>query len=459
MMGQKDGQMQMVIMDLGELVPQNHLLKRIDSLVSFDFIYEMMAPYYSQTGRPSIDPVCMVKMLLVGYLYGVKSERRLMEEVHYNLAYRWFCGFDLMDSIPNHSTFSKNRVFRWRESGLFEEIFLRIVRQCVDMNLVNGENMVADGSYIPANVSRDSWIDIETCMEKSMNSYLDALDAELANQPGFRVPEKRQVVETHTTSTTDPECGFIHHGTKRGIGYLLEATTDCKAGILTGIDVYPANQKESLIILRHLEKQMHLSGLQYQKIALDRGYDTGAVHRGLELLGITGYMPPIEFSNSPQKYGFTYVPEDDLFLCPKSKPLKYYRLNCNRSTGKYLRCYQTDGATCTSCSQRPNCFDKTGKRRRILASSCYPAFHRGHERVGTPKYYEMMRKRKIWSEGSFSVLKREHLISKIRKRGIRSATEECLLAASALNLKRMVKAIFFSFYRSMFLWRINKCCA
>ena len=119
------------------------------------------------------------------------------------------------------------------------------------------------------------------------------------------------------------------------------------------------------------------------------------------------------------------------------------RLNCNQSTGKYLRCYQVEGDARMHCPKRPNCFDKAGIRRRVLASSCYPAFHRGHQRVGTPEYLSMMRLRKIWAEGSFSVLKREHCISKIRKRGILAATEECLLAAMALNLKRMVNAVYF----------------
>ena len=123
--------------------------------------------------------------------------------------------------------------------------------------------------------------------------------------------------------------------------------------------------------------------------------------------------------------------------------LTYHRLNCNQSTGKYLRCYQIEDDACKHCVKRPSCFDKAGIRRRVLASSCYPAFYRGHQRVGTPEFLSMMRLRKIWAEGSFSVLKREHCISKIRKRGILAATEECLLAAMALNLKRMVNAIFF----------------
>ena len=178
-----------------------------------------------------------------------------------------------------------------------------------------------------------------------------------------------------------------------------------------------------------------------QNIALDRGYDTGAVHRGLELLGITGYIPAIQFSNSPEKYGFYYLPQEDAFCCPEGAKLVYQRLNCSQTTGKYLRCYQVQGDTCRHCKQNATCFKQTGVRRRILGSSCYPAFYRGHERIGSDTYWHMMRLRKIWAEGSFSVLKREHCLSKIRKRGIPAVTEECLLSAMALNLKRMVRAI------------------
>lgn len=163
----------------------------------------------------------------------------------------------------------------------------------------------------------------------------------------------------------------------------------------------------------------------------------------LELLGITGYIPAIQFPNTPEKYGFTYNPQQDAFVCPEGKLLTYHRLNCNQSTGKYLRCYQASCTDCSHCGRRKTCFETNSNRRRVLASSCYPAFFRGHSRVGTPAYLSMMRLRKIWAEGSFSVLKREHCLSKIRKRGIPAVTEECLLSVMALNLKRMVKASFF----------------
>ena len=351
MMGRQSRQMAMIFVDIESLIPETHLLRKIERMVSFDFIYDLLAPYYPATGRPSVDPVSMFKMLLIGYLYGIKSERRLVEEVQLNIAYRWFCGFELDDTIPNHSTFSKTRTRKWQQSSLFQKAFYEIVKQCIDSGL------------------------------------------------------------------------------------------DCKHGILTGVDVYSANEKESLLVLRHLERQINL-GIPMSRLALDRGYETGAVHRGLELLGITGYIPAIQFSNPPEKYGFSYDPQLDAFICPEGVPLTYHRLNCSKSTGKYLRCYQVEGDVCMHCPKRPSCFDKAGIRRRVLASSCYPAFFRGHQRVGTPEYLAMMRLRKIWAEGSFSVLKREHCISRIRKRGILAATEECLLAAMALNLKRMVNAIF-----------------
>lgn len=443
MMGRKSGQIGMLMVDMGSMIPSGHLLKKIDATVNFDFIYEILAPYYPPVGRPSVDPVCMFKMLLVGYLYGIKSERRLVEEIQLNIAYRWFCGFELDDTIPDHSTFSKTRVRKWNQSKLFQKVFCKIVQLCIESDLVDGNAMAADGSYLPSNVSRNSWVDIELEVEKSMQSYLDRLDEELAEQPGFKKPPAQIVKKSYTISTTDPDCGYINHGNKCGIGYLMEATVDCKHGILTGVDVYAANRKESLLVLRHLERQIQY-GVPMKQIALDRGYDTGAVHRGLELLGITGYIPTIQFSNSPEKYGFFYAQQEDAFVCPEGKLLRYHKLYCNKSTGKYLRNYQAAEQDCQFCPRRSSCLDKISTRRRILASSCYPAFFRGHARVGTPKYLSMMRLRKIWAEGSFSVMKREHCLSKIRKRGISAAIEECLLSAMALNLKRMAKATFFA---------------
>lgn len=209
MMGRTDGQMRMIVLDLSELIPTNHLLRKIEASISFSFIYDLLAPFYPAVGRPSVDPVSMFKMLLVGYLYGIKSERRLVQEIQLNIAYRWFCGFELADKIPDHSTFSKTRIRKWNESQLFSKAFIEIVRQCIEAGLVDGKEMAADGSYLPAQVSRNSWVDLETTVEQSMFSYLDALDQELSEQPGFKKPPTRTIKKKVTTSTTDPECGYI----------------------------------------------------------------------------------------------------------------------------------------------------------------------------------------------------------------------------------------------------------
>ena len=147
--------------------------------------------------------------------------------------------------------------------------------------------MAADGTYLPANVSKESWIDTEAETELSMQSYLDRLDEELSKQPGFKRPPAKTIRKRRTTSKTDPDSGCINHGKKSGIGYLMETTVDCKYGIITGVDVYPANEKESLLVLRHLERQIQ-NGIPMQNIALDRGYDTSAI---TSRHGTTGKVP------------------------------------------------------------------------------------------------------------------------------------------------------------------------
>lgn len=149
MMGKQSGQIQMVILDIDSMIPDNHLLRQIKNCVNFDFIYEKAAPYYSNTGRKSIDPVILIKMLLIGYLYGIKSERRLEEEVSLNLAYRWFCGIDLMHKVPDHSTFSQNRKRRFKDAGIFRDIFIEIVLKCIELGLVSGKQVLLMVRFFP----------------------------------------------------------------------------------------------------------------------------------------------------------------------------------------------------------------------------------------------------------------------------------------------------------------------
>ncbi|MCI8505578.1 MAG: transposase [Lachnospiraceae bacterium] len=129
----------MVILDIDSMIPKGHLLRQIKDCVSFDFIYEKVASYYSNVGRKSFDPVVLIKILLIGYLYGIKSERRIEVEVSFNLAYRWFCGFDLMHRVPDHSNFSQNRKRRFEDASIVWEIFNEIVLKCIQLGIVSGK--------------------------------------------------------------------------------------------------------------------------------------------------------------------------------------------------------------------------------------------------------------------------------------------------------------------------------
>lgn len=436
MMGKHSGQIQMVILDIDSMIPENHLLRQIKNCVNFDFIYEKAAPYYSHVGRKSIDPVILIKMLLIGYLYGIKSERRLEEEVSLNLAYRWFCGIDLTQRVPDYSTFSQNRRRRFQDASIFREIFNEIVLKCIQLGIVSGETGVADGSFLPSNVSWDSRYEAAETVNRSTIKYMAELEEELAFMPGYRKPENEETEKESLKSRTDPECGYIHQARKKGLGYLTEMTVDTSHGIITGVDCYPANQRESDIILGHLKAQP----CKYQELGLDGGYDIGAVHRGLELLGINGYTAIREYQNNAMKKGFHYEEEKDRFVCIQGEYLEFNKLIYKKATQNYYRLYSRSKKQCKKCLRFATCATDLGTVR-INASAYYPSFYRNNQKVGTGDYLRVMRLRQIWEEGTFAVLKREHKLNKIQKRGLQKATEECLLSATALNLKKLVKAV------------------
>lgn len=444
MMKRRDIQKRIVFVDLDAMMPSDHLLRRIDEAIDFGFIYEISEPYYSKLGRGSVDPVTLVKMLLIGYLYGIKSERRLEQEVRLNSAYRWFCGLELDEPVPDHSVFSQNRRRRFSDGKVFREIFNAIVAQCMEKGLITGGDVVSDGTFIPANVAWGSRDDSVKAIEKSAVSYLEELDRELQNTPGYKPPERAVEERNIVKSATDRDAGYISHANKKGIGYVAEISVDTAFGLVTGVDVVPANRRESDIILRHLKRQIEENGIPIKNLALDAGYDVGAVHRGLELLGITGYVSLRGYHNCPIKKGFGYLPAEDVFVCPRGRHLAFRRLVYKKRNCNYFRAYEADREGCKGCPDWPTCSPDNG-RCRIHASSFYPSYYANQQRNTTPEYKRMKRLRSIWSEGTFSVLKRERNMSRARKRGISKMAEECLMAASALNLKRMANVICIAF--------------
>jgi transposase len=440
MMGRQDNQLKITVVDISTYIPKNHLLRKIDEQIDFNFIYEKAERYYSTIGRPSIDPVLLMKILMIGYIYGIKSERRLEEEINLNLAYRYFCRLNLDENAPDHSTFSQNRRRRFTDSTIFREMFNEILIQLIEKQLVTGTNTVSDGTFIPANVSWEKKTELTQVIERSSISYLEELDKELENTEGYKKPVLKKEEKRMMKNTTDPDCGYVNQPTKKGFGYNAQVTVDTEHGIITGVDVNKANIRESDNILRHLKRIKDVTGLSIETLTLDGGYDIGAVYRGLEILGITGYGSTREYPHNPMKQGFVYNPDNDTFICEKGHEMVFSRLIYKKTNSNYFRQYKIKNRACKGCENKVKCTKNNG-HCIINASSFYPAFYRNSQRIKAPIYRRLMKLRSIWSEGTFAVLKREHKLVRAVKRGVERVTEECLLAALALNMKRMVKAV------------------
>jgi hypothetical protein len=268
--------------------------------------------------------------------------------------------------------------------------------------------------------------------------YLDALDEELRKTEGYVPPYPTITEKKELKSKTDPDCGYINQEIKKGLGYLAEMTIDAANGIVTGVDCYPANRRESDIILKHIERQVRDNHLDIKNLGLDAGYDVGAVHRGLEIMGITGYTSLRYAHNNPMNEAFTYQADNDVFLCKNMNTLPFAKLIFKKGTG-YYRLYRIKPGSCGKCNKRDEC--KTNRSIRISASPYYPAYYANRMRHDTPVYAQVKRLRGIWAEGIFAAFKNNHNLKRHRKRGIHRATEECLLSATALNLKRFIKAV------------------
>jgi transposase len=458
MMG-KDGekQSQLLFVDLEELVPEDHLLRKIKLAVDFSFIYELVRPLYSEIGRRSVDPVLLIKMLLVGYLYGISSERKLEQEIKLNLGYRWFLGLDLAERVPDSSTISQNRRRRFKQSELFQRIFDSVVQRCMSAGLVSGEIVVTDSTHIKANAAAHKTETIQ--VEKPPSQYLIELEKEATRQEE-ELREKRQPqgkekrgkkpvlkerrVVSKVCSPTDPDAGLLGRpGKPGGFHYLGHISIDSRHGIITDIHATAGNVTDHEPYLERLKIQREKFGLNIQKVGADKGYDLPEVHHGLEKMQVAGYISSyrrVGHSGVIHKKEFHYDRQADIFICPEGKPLKYshiYRGGHNKRS----KVYASRPKDCKGCGQRKHCFGETAKRRTIVVPLFYEAYERNRVRAQTSEYHVVQRLRRVWCEGTFGTLKQQHNLARTYKRGIAGVQEHCLLAALAMNLKRLVKAV------------------
>ena len=416
-------------------VPENHLLRLIDRHVSFEFVREKLRDSYSETGRPSIDPEVLLRMLLLGYLYGITSERRVVEELRMHLAWRWFTGLGFDQEIPNHSTFSKNRHGRFQESNLFQELFERIVEQCIQAGLVQGERMSVDGSFIQASADHHSRIPREQLAEAAKvnygaRKYLEELEKE--NGDGEPVHQQDKV------STTDPDATYLTKGNRAAeLGYFDNYLIDNQSCVIVGVQATAARlSQESAAARDMIDRYRERHGRQPHSVAADNTSGNGELLQWLDDRGITAYIRVKENPNGPTDlYGinqFTYVPEENCYLCPAGKRLNYVGIN----KGNRVHRYYSTAKRCQGCEQKPQC--TRGKFRTIGIHICDAARKKAYAIANTAEFAVALRQRRK-VEALFSELKNLIGLRRLRLRRLKFVREQFYLAAVAQNLKRLVR--------------------
>src|SRR6516225_8655294 len=421
---------------LEDQVPENHLLRLIDRHVNFEFIRAKLKGSYHDAGKPSIDLELLLRMLLVGYLYGVRSERKLVEELRMHLAWRWFTGLGFDQEIPHHSTFSKNRHGRFQESKLFEQLFEQIVRQCMEVGLVRGDQLSVDGSFVEANAAKESRIPRQQLVEaaqvhQTLRQYLEELEQQN--------PVAEAVHEQDLVSTTDPDSTYATKGgTPARLGYYDNYLVDNPSCVIVGVQATAARQSQETVaaqaMLTRFEQRM---GRKPESVAADTTYGNGEFLQWLAEREITPYMRTRESAKRKHSpfYGperFTYQPESNSYRCPAGEQLNYVGLNVRNRAHAYIGSAKRSGAG----SQKTQ--STSGRYKYLAIHMDELARQRARELANTPEFAHAQRQRKK-VEALFAELKNQIGLRRLRLRRLKFVREQFLLAAAAQNIKRLVR--------------------
>jgi transposase len=421
-------------------VPADHLLRSVDRFVDLAGLRRELAPFYSETGRPSVDPELMIRMLIVGYCFGIRSERRLCDEVHLNLAYRWFCRLGLDGRVPDHSTFSKNRHGRFRDSDLLRRLFETVLARCIAEDLVGGEGFAVDGSLIKADASRQKGVEgtgglPPENVSRAAREYLAVLDDAAFGAATSVVPR--------FVSPVDPAARWT--GADGGLAYFAYTTNylvDLDHAII--VDVEPTTairQAEVTAAKRMIERSRERFNLYPARLAGDSGYGSAAMLGWLvHDQGIEPHIPV--FDKSGRRDGtfsredFTYDREDEVYRCPAGHTLT--------TTGRLVNddatiLYRASTYDCEPCALKPKCCPNAPARK--IPRSIHEGARQMARDICNSDAGRTSRRERKKIEMLFAHLKRILKLDRLRLRGPNGARDEFHLAATAQNLRKLAKLI------------------
>lgn len=445
----KKGQIQMISLD--QLVPEDHLLRKIDKYVDFSFIYDLVEDKYSPDfGRPSLDPVTLIKLPLIQCMFGIKSMRQTMKEIDVNVAYRWFLGLDFFDDVPHFSTFGKNYKRRFEGTDLFEQIFTQILLQCMKQGLVDTSTFYVDATHVKAAANSKKSKKILVA-KKTAKFYDEQLREEIdkdredhgkkplkdkddddnngENSPSGGGEEKEKKV-----STTDPESGWFHKGEHKEVfAYSVEAASD-KHGWIMGYTIHPGNEHDSQTFPAIYEK---LKGYDPEKIVVDAGYKTPAIAKMLIDDGITPIMPykrPMTKKGLFGKSEYVYDELYDCYICPNDQILSYRTTNRDG-----YREYKSDPGICESCPYLSQCTQSKLHQKTVIRHVWEEYLEQCEDIRQTIGMKDIYDKRKQTIERIFGTAKEHHGMRYTQMIGKAKMSMKVGLTFACMNMKKLVK--------------------
>ena len=448
MMGEHSGKQDRLFysFNLDEHVPTDHLLRGVDRFLDLAALRQHLARFYSHTGRPSVDPELMVRMLLVGYCFGIRSERRLCEEVHLNLAYRWFCRLGLEDKVPDHSSFSKNRHGRFRESDAFRHVFEGVVHRCMAEGLVRGEGFAIDASVVKADANRQRGVPSTETIDwsnpelgtRAVQEYLRALEQN--GQVG---------VAPMNISLTDPAARWTAApGGPAFYAYSTNYLIDVHAGVIVDVEATAAHRTEETDATKTMiDRVEERFDLKPKRLIGDTAYGSAAMLGWLvDEKQIEPHIPVWDKTqrtdDSFSSSAFQWDEQRDEYRCPQGhalrrewRPFTTARTHVTKADTIIYRSRQSD---CASCPLKSRCCPVTPIRK--VARSIYESARDVARNVAKTDLYRQSRKERKKVEILFAHLKRILNLTRLRLRGMSGARDEFLLAAIAQNLRRLAKS-------------------
>jgi transposase len=454
MQGKKDHQEKLFIQfQLSNYVPADNFYRRLKKLLNLDFLYQSTLKHYGKEGQKSIDPVVFMKLMLVGYLENITSDRRIVSTSGMRMDILYFLGYDLGEDLPCHSTLSRTRKLYGEEQ--FVNLFKQVLKLCIDEGLISGKRQAVDSALIKANASKQSMIERQVMEDASVFSR--ELNDNSENEPGPSEKPKggnnndggkksAPVNQTHYSPSDSDARLTMKPGKPMNLYYRSQISVDTASHFITYIQAFPGNAADKISLremLSHIVGNMKENNIQVKEILADTGYSSGDAIRALIGHDIEGYIPNSgTFKHSREREGFTYDAENDRYTCEKGVHLPFRRIESAYSKPTILKkIYESNISDCKNCPLKKTCANAKGFKK-LVDSIDKPLYEYMQQRVESRKGKQMKLLRSSTVEPVLGSLINDTGLKQINTKGIKQANKCMLVAATAYNLKKLLKYKF-----------------